>query len=70
MEGDMAGDKIDLTVLYGAPVTAATRRFDLHSDGFSIEDRWTAAAALPVPVEREGLRSVLRVLASSPKEAR
>jgi hypothetical protein len=37
---------VDLSALYGDPLTAARRLFSLHSDGFSIEDSWTADAAL------------------------
>ena len=39
---------IDLAATCGAPVTAATRRFELYPDGFSIEDNWAIEAALPV----------------------
>ena len=39
---------VDLSALYGDPLTAARRRFELHPDGFSIEDSWTADAALPM----------------------
>jgi hypothetical protein len=39
---------VDLSALHGAPVTGAERHFDLHTDGFSINDSWVADAAVPV----------------------
>jgi hypothetical protein len=39
---------INLSALYGAPVVAAERRFDLQPSGCSVEDNWTADAALQV----------------------
>jgi hypothetical protein len=38
---------IGLSTLYGPPVISAERHFDLHADGFSIEDSWTADAVVP-----------------------
>ena len=48
LTADASTCSVDLSALYGDPVTAARRRFELHADGFSIEDSWTADAALPM----------------------
>ncbi len=59
---------IDLAATLGVPFIAATRRFALHPDGFSIADSWSAEAAVPIrsqwltfaDVETDGQAVVLR----------
>jgi oligo-alginate lyase len=48
LTADASSCSVDLSALYGDPVTAARRRFELHPNGFSIEDSWTADVAVPM----------------------
>ncbi len=48
---DATSCAVDLSAVFGTPVTSGGRRFELHPDGFSIEDSWTADAAIAVTAQ-------------------
>ncbi|MDO8358743.1 MAG: heparinase II/III family protein [Devosia sp.] len=62
------GCAVDIGGLYGEPLTSASRRFELHAAGFSIEDSWTATSPVEATsqwltfaaVEQSGPSVVLR----------